>query len=103
VKSGGVKRNDIATLRGDMEREKAALAVFITLEKATKPMIEEAKAAGQYTHEQMGRNYDRIQIVTIEEILEQDKRLDIPMSLEVLKNAQRETESNQMSLIPRPD
>jgi len=100
VKSGGVKRNDIATLRGDMEREKAALAVFITLEKATKPMIEEAKAAGQYTHEQMGRNYDRIQIVTIEEILEQDKRLDIPMSLEVLKNAQRETESNQMSLIP---
>lgn len=100
VKSGGVKRNDIATLRGDMEREKAALAVFITLENPTKPMIEEAKAAGQYTHEQMGRNYDRIQIVTIEEILEQDKRLDIPMSLEVLKNAQRETESNQMSLIP---
>ncbi|MGI8653707.1 MAG: hypothetical protein ACR2LC_00655 [Pyrinomonadaceae bacterium] len=48
----------------------------------------------------MGRSYDRIQIVTIEEILEQDKRLDVPMSLEVLKNAQREIESNQMSLIP---
>ncbi len=98
VKSGGVKRNDIATLRGDMEREKAALAVLITLEKPTKPMIEEAKAAGQYHHEQMGRSYDRIQIVTIQEILEQDKRLDVPMSLEVLKNAQREIESNQLSL-----
>lgn len=100
VKSGGVKRNDIATLRGDMEREKAALAVLVTLENPTKPMIEEAKAAGQYHHEQMGRSYDRIQIVTIQEILERDKRLDVPMSLEVLKNAQREVESNQMSLIP---
>ena len=28
VKSGGVKRGDIATLRGDMERERAALAVL---------------------------------------------------------------------------
>jgi len=31
VKSGGVKRGDIATLRGDMGRENAALAVLITL------------------------------------------------------------------------
>jgi site-specific DNA-methyltransferase (adenine-specific) len=35
VKSGGVKRGDIATLRGDMEREEAALAVLITLEEPT--------------------------------------------------------------------
>jgi hypothetical protein len=32
VKSGGVSRKDIATLRGDMEKENAALAVLITLE-----------------------------------------------------------------------
>jgi len=31
VKSGGVKRGDIATLRGDMGRENAALAILITL------------------------------------------------------------------------
>ena len=31
VKSGGVKRNDIATLNSDRQRENAALAVFITL------------------------------------------------------------------------
>jgi hypothetical protein len=52
VKSGGVKRGDIATLRGDMDREKAALAVLITLEEPTRPMIAEAKAAGQFQREQ---------------------------------------------------
>jgi site-specific DNA-methyltransferase (adenine-specific) len=36
----------------------------------------------------MSRNYPRIQIVTFAEMVEQNKRLDIPMSLEVLKKAQ---------------
>ena len=85
VKSGGIKRSDIATLRSDMEREQAAIAVLITLEKPTRQLQEEAEAAGLYRHERTGRSYDKIRIVTIQEILEQDKRLDIPMSLEVLK------------------
>jgi len=89
VKSGGVKRGDIATLRGDMGRENAALAILITLEEPSRPMVAEAKAAGQYRHETMGRNYDRISIVTVKEIVEGGKRLEIPMSLEVVKAAQR--------------
>ncbi|EQD53758.1 adenine-specific DNA methylase [mine drainage metagenome] len=84
VKSGGVKRGDIATLRGDMGRESAALAVLITLEEPSKPMTAEAKAAGQYHHETMGRDYDKIGIVTIRDIVAGAKRLEIPMSLEVL-------------------
>ena len=39
-----MKRNDIATLNSDRQRENAALAVFITLEDSTKPMREEALA-----------------------------------------------------------
>lgn len=97
VKSGGVKRGDIATLRGDMGRENAALAVLITLEEPSKPMLNEAKAAGQYRHETMGRDYDRIGIVTIQELLD-GKRLDIPMSLEVLKAAQKAGEVPQEDL-----
>jgi site-specific DNA-methyltransferase (adenine-specific) len=89
VKSGGVKRGDIATLRGDMGREKAALAILITLEEPSKPMIAEAKAAGHYLHEVMGHNYDRISIVTIKEVVEDGKRLEIPMSLEVVRAAQK--------------
>ena len=98
VKSGGVKRGDIATLRGDMGREKAALAVLITLEEPSKPMLAEAKAAGQYRHETMGRNYDQIGIVTIQEIVEQGKRLDIPMSLEVLAAAKRAAGPDQIDM-----
>jgi len=99
VKSGGVKRGDIATLRGDMGREKAALAVLITLEEPSKPMLGEAKAAGQYRHEMMGRNYDQISIVTVREIVEEGKRLDIPMSLEVLAAAKfKEEEGEQLEI-----
>jgi site-specific DNA-methyltransferase (adenine-specific) len=70
VKSGGVKRGDIATLRGDMGREKAALAVLITLEDPSTPMVREAKAAGHYRHDIMGREYDQISIVTVQDIVE---------------------------------
>ena len=87
VKSGGVKRGDIATLRGDMGREDAAMSVLITLEEPSKPMVNEAKAAGHYRHETMGRNYDKISIVTIRQILD-GTRLDLPMSVEVVKAAQ---------------
>ncbi len=99
VKSGGVKRGDIAALRGDMGRENAALAVLITLEEPSKPMTAEAKAAGQYRHETMGRNYDKISIVTVQDIVENEKRLDIPMSVEVVAAAKRASESKQIDLL----
>jgi DNA modification methylase len=98
VKSGGVKRSDIATLRGDMDREAAALAILITLEEPSRPMLNEAKGAGQYKHETMGRTYDRISIVTVREIVEERRRLEIPMSIEVLKAAKAATESPQIAL-----
>ena len=98
VKSGNVNRGEIAKLRGDMQREGASMAVFITLEEPTAPMISEAKAAGLYHHDLMDRNYDVIQIVTIQDMIENHKVLDIPMSLEVLKKAQMKAIDNQPSL-----
>ncbi|MEY3220886.1 MAG: hypothetical protein RIT27_2243, partial [Pseudomonadota bacterium] len=98
VKSGKVERKDIATLRGDMEREQAVMAIFMTLEKPTKAMEEEANAAGFYLHEMMGRNYPKIQIVTIEEMVEKGKRLEMPLSLEVLKKAELKSSSNQLEM-----
>ncbi len=82
VKSGGVDRSDVATLRGDMGREKAAMAVLITLEKPTKPMLDEARSAGKFKHEDMARDYDAISIVPVIDIIENGRTLDIPMSLE---------------------
>lgn len=98
VKSGGVKRSDVATLRGDMEREQAAMAVFITLENPTHSMVEEAKAAGTYRLEVMGRNYDKIQIVTVKDIIEQNKRLDVPTALDVHRMLRRSIRESQMDL-----
>jgi hypothetical protein len=88
VKSGNVGRGDVSKLNNDRMREGAELAVFLTLQQPTQGMKSEASAAGIYEHELMNRSYPRIQIVTIAEIVEQQKRLDIPMSLEVLKKAQ---------------
>jgi len=99
VKSGHVQRGDIAKLRGDMEREGAALAVFLTLEQPSGPMRAEAKEAGLYAYALMQRNYDRIQIVTVQEMVEDNKRLEIPMSLEVLKKAQSVTQESQLQLL----
>ncbi len=88
VKSGNVGRGDVSKLNNDRTREGAELAVFLTLQPPTQGMKGEASAAGIYEHSLMNRSYPRIQIITIAEIVEQHKRLDIPMSLEVLKKAQ---------------
>lgn len=100
VKSGGVGRGDIAKLRGDMAREDAEMATLITLEPSTEPMRKEAKAAGLYPHPLMQKNYDKIQIVTVQEIIEENRRLELPMNLEVLKKAQAAVSDKQISLIP---
>jgi len=99
VKSGNVNRADIATLIGDMTREKASMAVFITLAEPTRKMKAEAKASGHFRHESMGRSYDKISIVTVKDIIERGIRLEIPMSLEVLAAAKRAVSSEQMDLL----
>ncbi len=70
VKSGHVQRNQIATLKGDMAREKAEIGLFITLEPPTAPMVSEAAAAGFYEPSHfLAHKFPRVQILTIEELL----------------------------------
>ncbi|KKS33979.1 MAG: methylase N-4/N-6 domain protein [Parcubacteria group bacterium GW2011_GWC2_42_12] len=70
VKGGGVQRNQIATLKSDVEREKADAGIFITLEKPTKPMISEAVDAGVFTTPLTGKfEFPKIQILTVEKLL----------------------------------
>ncbi len=98
VKSGGVNRGDIAKLHSDMLREGAAMAVFLTLDPPTKPMRDEAKGVGSYYHDLMQRSYDKIQIVTVQDIIERGAHLEMPMSLEVLKKAQAVKQDGQLQL-----
>jgi DNA modification methylase len=77
VKGGGnVSVPMIRDLGHVIEREKADIGVFITLEKPTRPMSEEAAMKGFY-HSPLGRDYPRLQILTIEEILG-GKEAEIP-------------------------
>ncbi len=100
VKSGNVKSGDIRDLQGTMTLNEAAIGIFITLKEPTKDMIQTAKMAGIYQSRYMSQNVDKIQIVTIREIIEDRKRLDIRLMFEVLKSAekQRETQSVQIPL-----
>ena len=94
VKSGKVGRGDIAKLNNDMQRENAELAVLITLQGPTKPMIEEAKGKGYYRHELTKQKFDRIDIITVNDIIENNKRLNLPWVRDVVKSAQWEGKEN---------
>ena len=99
VKSGNIKAGDIRDLQGTMTLEGAAIGLFITLQPPTKAMIKTAKTAGIYQNKLFtSQSVDKISIVTIQEILEDKKRLDIKLSYEVLKSAekQKETQANQL-------
>jgi DNA modification methylase len=100
VKSGKVGAKDIRDLQGVLTLENAALGIFITLQNPTKDMIKTAKSAGIYQNEYMSQPLDKIQIVTIEEMLEQQKRLNLKMTFEVLKSAEKQQQfkADQMKL-----
>jgi len=69
VKSGKVKSGDIRDLRGVLDREGAVMSVFITLESPTKEMLAEAVSVGFYHSPGWERDYPRLQILTIEDLL----------------------------------
>ncbi|HEC66029.1 MAG TPA: site-specific DNA-methyltransferase [bacterium] len=77
VKSGHVGSSLIRDLKGVVEREGSQIGTFITLEESTKPMRTEAVSSGYYKSP-LGHNYPKIQILTIQELLE-GKRIDYPV------------------------
>ena len=63
----------IRDLKGTVEREKAAIGLFVTLTAPTKPMITEAASAGHYESPHHGA-FPRIQILTIQGLLDGTER-----------------------------
>jgi DNA modification methylase len=78
VKSGHVNVAQVRDLIGTMEREKAPLGLFLTLEPPSRPMVEEAAAAGVFYSELAKREYPRVQLLTIEDLLA-GKRPALPL------------------------
>lgn len=89
VKSGKVKSGDVRDLRGTVDREGAALGVFITLAKATRDMEAEAAAAGFYHSPGWKRDYPKLQILTIADLLN-GADVKMPPASITFKQAQKE-------------
>lgn len=97
VKGGGTKSGDVRDLKGTVEREKAAIGVFLTLNPPTREMEREAAASGIYETGRM--RFPRVQIITAEQVIE-GKRPQVPFGFtEGYKKAMRERLSDQPNLL----
>ncbi len=101
VKSGHVSAPQVLHLKGVVEREKAAIGLFITLEPPTQPMRTEAVSAGFYHSALWDKDYPRIQILTVEELLAGKQPLRPPSASGGFAKAQRigKVEGRQTELI----
>jgi len=98
VKGGGVKRADVATLLGDVNNQKAAGGVLLTLEPPSKPMREEAAAAGRYKSELWHeRDFPKIQILTVEDLMSDKARVEAPPQMNPFAKAARESKSDKQT------
>ncbi len=89
VKSGkNISVKEIRDLRGTMERRKSSIGVYITLVEPTKNMLEEALSAGFYESAFWGKKYPKIQIFTIEQLLN-GAEVQMPPPFGTFKQAER--------------
>lgn len=88
VKSGHVNSSHIRDLKGTLQREQAAIGVFITLEPPSRDMNTEAVSTGFYHSPGWNQDYPRIQILTIEELLH-NAEVKMPPQFGTFKQAQR--------------
>ncbi len=99
VKGGKVSSRDIRDLVGTVQREKAAIGIFLTMEPPSRPMLTEAASAGHYHSPGWNQRYPAIQILTIEELLD-GKTVNMPPSSITFAQAERDiaTDDNQLTL-----
>lgn len=94
VKSGKVSSRDIRDLRGVLEREDAPLGLFITLEPPSGPMNSEATSAGYYFSSGWQRNFPRLQVFTIEELLA-GRKPELPNNVTMQRAPREQAKTDQ--------
>lgn len=88
----------VRELFGTMEREGAPLGYLLTLYKMPN-LVKESKKYGTYRNELFGRDYPRIEVVSVEELLA-GERMPIPLSqqIAVVKKAAENSDKKQLGL-----
>ena len=97
VKGGqNISAQMVRDLRGVIEREKAEAGLFVTLAAPTKPMLEEAAKAGFFDSPFGNKRHPRMQIITIEALLNGAKPDLPPLAIDAgFKRAEREDRAEQ--------
>jgi site-specific DNA-methyltransferase (adenine-specific) len=88
VKSGHVGVKDIRDLGHVIEREKAEIGIFITLESSTEPMRKEAIIKGYYSSKLSKKQYPKIQIFMVKDLLD-GKKPTLPITIQTRKRAEQ--------------
>jgi DNA modification methylase len=88
VKSGHVNVSHIRDLGHVIDRENAAIGVYLTLEPPTQPMITEAVGKGFYHSDGWNKDYPKIQLITVEELLA-GMTINLPPNIQTFQKAER--------------
>ncbi len=87
VKGGAnVGAKDVRDLNGTVQAQKAEMGILITLTEPTNPMKEAALEAEYYISPTWGTKYPKIQIITIEQLLNGEK-LNVPLASNMFREA----------------
>jgi len=77
VKAGKTGPAHVRDLKGVLDREKAAIGILITMQKPTRSMKTEAVKGGFFKSKTWGRQYPKIQLLTVAELLA-GKKVEMP-------------------------
>lgn len=100
VKGGGINPDDARALNHVREREKAGIATFISLDSPTPAIVKDAASVGFYEGT-AGKKFARVQLLTIEGLLDNTQRAEHPDYEPDLnfKNVKPESDVEQQTLI----
>ena len=96
VKAGHITSAHVRDLRGVVDREKAEIGVLITMKDPTREMRAEAAKAGLYHSPGWNKNYPKLQVVTVAQLLE-GKGIDMPPIRQVNATFKKASKNNSNS------
>jgi site-specific DNA-methyltransferase (adenine-specific) len=94
VKSGKVNPGMVQSLLGTVQQNDAAIGIFVTLEEPSKAMRAVAAQAGLYHSDWDDKDYPRLQVLSLADLLERDLEPTLPPAVrEPYAKAQRIVEA----------
>ncbi|MEG3634023.1 DNA methyltransferase [Micromonospora palythoicola] len=98
VKGGATNPGHVRDLIGTVQSQRAGMGVFICMNKPTKAMAEAANHSGLYVHPANGQKFPKVQLITVEELL-QGKRPTLPNTLLPYFQAQKRVDKGDQGTL----